>query len=87
MDWAAVWRYIAGGLLIAGAIDAWIPKEWLRAFFFEGNDLLAALWGPIIGPVVALLSFVCSVGNVPSPPSCGTAASASAGWRALSSPT
>ncbi|GAP60729.1 conserved hypothetical protein [Arthrobacter sp. Hiyo1] len=65
MDWAAVWRYIAGGLLIAGAIDAWIPKEWLRAFFFEGNDLLAALWGPIIGPVVALLSFVCSVGNVP----------------------
>ncbi len=65
MDWAAVWRDVAGGLLIAGAIDAWVPKEWLQAFFFEGNDILAALWGPIVGPVVSLLSFVCSVGNVP----------------------
>ncbi|NUP75116.1 MAG: permease, partial [Sinomonas sp.] len=65
MDWAAVWRDIAGGLLIAGAIDAWVPKEWLRAFFFEGNDFLAALWGPIVGPIVSVLSFVCSVGNVP----------------------
>ncbi|WP_323281034.1 permease [Sinomonas terricola] len=65
MDWAAVWRDVVGGLLIAGAIDAWVPKEWLRSFFFEGNDVLAALWGPIIGPIVSVLSFVCSVGNVP----------------------
>jgi uncharacterized membrane protein YraQ (UPF0718 family) len=65
MDWAAVWRDVAGGLLIAGAIDAWVPREWLQAFFFQGNDVLAAIWGPIVGPVVALLSFVCSVGNVP----------------------
>ncbi|WP_427136262.1 permease [Pseudarthrobacter sp. S9] len=65
MDWASVWRDIAGGLLIAGAFAAWIPKDWLRAFFFEGDPLLAALWGPIIGPVIAMLSFVCSIGNVP----------------------
>lgn len=65
MDWASVWRDIAGGLLIAGAFAAWVPTDWLRAFFFEGNPLLAALWGPIIGPVIAMLSFVCSIGNVP----------------------
>ncbi|WP_138444151.1 permease [Sinomonas susongensis] len=65
MDWASVWRDIFGGLLIAGAFAAWIPTEWLRAFFFEGNPVLAALWGPLVGPVIAMLSFVCSVGNVP----------------------
>jgi len=29
------------------------------------HPLLATVWGPIIGPVVAILSFVCSIGNVP----------------------
>ncbi|MBT1003993.1 permease [Paenarthrobacter sp. DKR-5] len=65
MDWAAVWKDIVGGVLIAGAFAAWVPKEWLRAFFFEGNPVLAVVWGSIIGPVIAMLSFVCSVGNVP----------------------
>ncbi|HKU11960.1 MAG TPA: permease, partial [Sinomonas sp.] len=65
MDWASVWRDIVGGLLIAGAFAAWVPTEWLRAFFFEGNPVLAAAWGPLVGPVIAMLSFVCSVGNVP----------------------
>jgi uncharacterized membrane protein YraQ (UPF0718 family) len=65
MDWAAVWRDILGGLLIAGAFAAWVPTQWLRAFFFEGSPVLAAIWGPLIGPVIAMLSFVCSVGNVP----------------------
>src|SRR5262249_26335612 len=33
--------------------------------FLTGHPLTARLWGPIIGPVVSLLSFVCSIGNVP----------------------
>ena len=65
MDWASIWRDIVGGLLIAGALAAWVPKEFWQAFFLEGNPLLAALWGPLVGPVVAVLSFVCSIGNVP----------------------
>jgi uncharacterized membrane protein YraQ (UPF0718 family) len=65
MDWASIWRDIVGGLLIAGALAAWMPKEFWQAFFLEGNPLLAALWGPLVGPVVAVLSFVCSIGNVP----------------------
>src|SRR5262249_3017068 len=27
--------------------------------------LAAKLWGPLIGPVISVLSFVCSIGNVP----------------------
>jgi uncharacterized membrane protein YraQ (UPF0718 family) len=65
MDWASLWMDIGGGLLIAGALSAWVPKHFWQAFFFEGHPLLAKLWGPLIGPVVAVISFVCSVGNVP----------------------
>jgi len=65
MDWQAVWRDIVIGLLIAGAAAAWIPESLWRALFLTGHPLLAAIWGPIIGPVVAILSFVCSIGNVP----------------------
>jgi uncharacterized membrane protein YraQ (UPF0718 family) len=65
MDWAAIWRDIAGGLLIAGALGAWVPQSFWQSFFLEGNPTLAAIWGPLVGPLVAILSFVCSIGNVP----------------------
>ena len=65
MEWAAILRDLVIGLLAAGAIAAWVPDSFWRAFFFAGHPLAAKLWGPIIGPVVAILSFVCSVGNVP----------------------
>jgi uncharacterized membrane protein YraQ (UPF0718 family) len=65
MDWAAVWLDIAGGLLIAGALAAWVPAEFWQTFFVVDHPLLARLWGPIIGPLVAVISFVCSVGNIP----------------------
>ena len=65
MDWASLWMDIGIGLLIAGALAAWVPKHFWQAFFFAGHPVLARLWGPLIGPIVAILSFVCSVGNVP----------------------
>jgi uncharacterized membrane protein YraQ (UPF0718 family) len=65
MDWAAVWRDVAGGLLIAGALAAWIPKGFWQSFFFTGHPTFALFWGPLVGPLVAVVSFVCSVGNVP----------------------
>jgi uncharacterized membrane protein YraQ (UPF0718 family) len=65
MDWAAVWVDIFGGLLIAGALAAWVPDHFWRSLFLEGHPTLAKFWGPVIGPVVAVLSFVCSIGNVP----------------------
>ncbi|MEU9119889.1 permease [Streptomyces sp. NPDC048506] len=65
MEWAAILKDLVAGLLIAGAIAAWVPDSFWRAFFFEGHPLAAKLWGPLIGPVVAIASFVCSIGNVP----------------------
>jgi uncharacterized membrane protein YraQ (UPF0718 family) len=65
MDWAAVWLDIAGGLLIAGVLAAWVPAEFWQSFFVVDHPLVATLWGPIVGPLVAVVSFVCSVGNIP----------------------
>jgi uncharacterized membrane protein YraQ (UPF0718 family) len=65
MDWAAVYKDVVGGLLIAGAIAAWVPDSFWHSFFFEGHPLLAKIWGPLVGPLVSVISFVCSIGNVP----------------------
>ena len=65
MDWAAVLPDIAGGLLIAGTLAAWVPNGFWEGFFLVHHPLLTKLWGPLIGPLVSLLSFVCSIGNVP----------------------
>src|SRR5712692_2609731 len=65
MDWASVWVDIVLGLLIAGALATWVPNSFWRAFFFTSNPTLAKIEGPLVGPFVSLVSFVCSVGNVP----------------------
>lgn len=65
MDWAAVWVDIVLGLLIAGALAAWVPDSFWQGLFLEHHGALARLWGPLVGPAVAILSFVCSIGNVP----------------------
>jgi hypothetical protein len=65
MDWASIWKDIAGGLLIAGALAAWVPESFWQSFFLVDHPLLAKIWGPLVGPIVAMLSFVCSIGNVP----------------------
>jgi len=65
MDWAAVWIDVFGGLLIAGALAAWVPDSWWQSLFLEHHASLAKFWGPIIAPAVAIISFVCSIGNVP----------------------
>ncbi len=65
MEWAAVLRDIVIGLLIAGAAAAWIPDTFWQHLFFTDHPLAAKIWGPIIGPLVAMAAFVCSIGNVP----------------------
>ena len=65
MEWASVIRDIVIGLLIAGAAGAWVPDSFWRHLFLTGHPLAAKLWGPVIGPVISVLSFVCSIGNVP----------------------
>ena len=65
MEWAAIWKDLAGGLLIAGAIAAWVPDTFWRHFFLVGHPVAAQIWGPLVGPQVAIVSCVCSIGNVP----------------------
>src|SRR5712692_2634477 len=65
MDWAAIWRDIAIGLLVAGALAAWVPHSWWQSLFLVDHPTAAKFWGPVIGPLVAIIRFVCSVGNVP----------------------
>jgi uncharacterized membrane protein YraQ (UPF0718 family) len=65
MEWAAVLRDIVLGLLIAGALGAWVPDSFWRHLFFTGHPVLAKIWGPLLGPIISIFSFVCSIGNVP----------------------
>ena len=51
MDWAAIWIDIVGGLLIAGALAAWVPESWWQAIFLEDHATFAKFWGPLIGPL------------------------------------
>ncbi|WP_197694080.1 permease [Mycobacterium sp. 852002-40037_SCH5390672] len=65
MEWLAILRDLVLGLLIAGAVAAWVPEKFWQTFFLADHAGLSALWGPIVGPIVAMVSFVCSIGNVP----------------------
>jgi uncharacterized protein len=65
MEWAAVIRDIVIGLLIAGAVAAWVPESVWQRLFFTSHPFWSAIWGPLIGPLVSVATFVCSIGNVP----------------------
>ena len=49
----------------AGAVAAWVPDSFWQSLFLTDHPVLSKVWGPLIGPVIAILSFVCSIGNVP----------------------
>ena len=53
------------GLLIAGAVAAWVPTSFFEKLFIASHPLASALWGPLVGPFIAVVSFVCSIGNIP----------------------
>ena len=65
MDVASVAQDVVLGFLIAGALAAWVPNSFWQTLFLTQHPGLSTVWGPVIGPLISLLSFVCSVGNVP----------------------
>jgi len=65
MEWAAILRDLVIGLLAAGAAAAWIPDRFWRHLFLADHPVAAKAVGPLIGPIVALITSVCSIGNVP----------------------
>jgi uncharacterized protein len=65
MDWASLWFDIAVGLLVAGAAAAWVPQDVWGRIFATHDPVLSKIIGPLIGPLISVVTFVCSVGNVP----------------------
>src|SRR5487761_1783688 len=65
MDVYSLYIDLGLGFLIAGALAAWVPNTWWQSLFLTNHPALNQVWGPLIGPVISMLSFVCSVGNVP----------------------
>ena len=66
MDWSMLWKDLLAGFLIAGVLSVFVPKGLWQALFVHG----ASPWvqvpaNALLGPLVAVLSFVCSIGNVP----------------------
>ena len=65
MNLYSLWWDLLLGFLIAGAIGAWVPSGVWTHLFLGGSGLGPQIWSAVVGPLVALLSYVCSVGNVP----------------------
>jgi uncharacterized membrane protein YraQ (UPF0718 family)/YHS domain-containing protein len=64
-DWRMLWKEITVGFLLAGFI-AQLGNDFFNGLFLSGAPhVVQTVWGALIGPVIAVLSFVCSVGNVP----------------------
>ncbi len=66
MDVSMLWKDLAAGFLIAGAMTVFVPRGVWQALFVQGH----AAWlmvpaNALVGPLIAVLSFVCSIGNVP----------------------
>jgi hypothetical protein len=65
MNVYGLWTDLVLGFVIAGALGSWVSDSVWSRLFLEGHGLLSEVWGALIGPLVAVISFVCSVGNVP----------------------
>ena len=64
-DWQMLYREIAIGFLLAG-FAAQLHNAFFNGLFLSHSPpIVQSLWGALIGPAIAVLSFVCSIGNVP----------------------
>src|SRR4051794_64610 len=64
-DWQMLWKEMTAGFLIAGFV-ALLPSDFFNAIFLTDAPALPRLLeNVLVGPLIAVLSFVCSIGNVP----------------------
>jgi uncharacterized protein len=64
-DWQMLYKEILLGFVLAGFV-AQLGNGFFNSLFLKGSPhIVQTIWGAFIGPVIAVLSFVCSVGNVP----------------------
>jgi hypothetical protein len=61
-----LWQDLLAGFLIAGALVVFVPAGvWNALFWHGGNPAVALVGNALVGPLIAVISFVCSIGNVP----------------------
>jgi uncharacterized membrane protein YraQ (UPF0718 family) len=65
MDWRMLWKEITVGFLLAGFIAQFGNGFFQSLFVVHASHPLPAIENVIVGPIIAVLSFVCSIGNVP----------------------
>jgi YHS domain-containing protein/uncharacterized membrane protein YraQ (UPF0718 family) len=53
------------GYLVAGFLAVLVPNSIWNTIFFRGHGFATSVENVIVGPLIAILSFVCSIGNVP----------------------
>ena len=53
------------GFIVAGLASTVVPFSFWKSLFLSGHGILSVIENAIIGPFLAFISFVCSVGNVP----------------------
>jgi uncharacterized membrane protein YraQ (UPF0718 family)/YHS domain-containing protein len=58
-------RELLIGYLVAGFLTVLVPMEWWNTLFVQGHGFWTTLQNVLIGPFIAVISFVCSIGNVP----------------------
>jgi uncharacterized membrane protein YraQ (UPF0718 family) len=66
MDVSMMWKEIVIGFLIAGFLMAAVPQDWWKGLFLvNGPAALRLVENAVVGVIIAMASFVCSVGNLP----------------------
>ena len=66
MDWSMLQTDLILGFVIAGLLAVAVPASWWQALYIEHAPvLLRTAENALVGPIIAVLSFVCSIGNVP----------------------
>ena len=58
-------RELVIGFVVAGFADALVPTSFWRSLFATGHGFWSSLENVVLGPFLAVISFVCSIGNVP----------------------
>jgi uncharacterized protein len=64
-DWRMLWKEITVGFLLAGFIGLLGDDFFNSLFISDAPGWLNTLENVVVGPLIAVLSFVCSIGNVP----------------------
>jgi uncharacterized protein len=58
-------KELAAGFLVGGMLQEFVPTSWWHTFFFQGHGMWTTFENALVGPLIAVVSFVCSIGNVP----------------------